>query len=214
MSNNINLVQISGNLGKAPEFKAEVGNGLATFQLAHNRFVPNQGDSSSNGSSSGKAEYSKRTSWFRCVAWGNMAEKVAKLEKGTRVVVTGRLESYSWQDKQGNTQSRVEIVVEDFRLVDTNKAAQSGEASDGDKAEEEQLVQTSFDSAIDEEEAEDEPPIGKRRSTKPAKSEKTATKPQPRPGIISGVSCRSREEANSQPVRMAAKGSRKSQQAK
>jgi single-stranded DNA-binding protein len=62
MNNNINLVQISGNLGKAPEFKAEVGTGLAIFQLAHNRFVPNQGENS------GKAEYSKRTSWFRCVA--------------------------------------------------------------------------------------------------------------------------------------------------
>jgi single-strand DNA-binding protein len=125
MSNNINLVQISGNLGKAPEFKAEVGNGLATFQLAHDCFVPNQAESSSNG----KAEYSKRTSWFRCVAWGNLAEKVAKLEKGAPVLVTGRLESHSWLDKQGNTQSRVEIVVEDFRLVDTNKAAQTGEAS-------------------------------------------------------------------------------------
>jgi single-strand DNA-binding protein len=136
MSNNINLVQISGNLGKAPEFKAEVGSGLATFQLAYNRFVPSQGDGSND--SGGKAEFTKRTSWFRCVAWGNMAEKVAKLEKGARVVVTGRLESHSWQDKQGNTQSRVEIVVEDFKLVDTSKAAQTGEAAVED--EEEQLV--------------------------------------------------------------------------
>jgi single-strand DNA-binding protein len=208
MSNNINLVQISGNLGKAPEFKAEVGTGLATFQLAHNRFIPNQGESS-NGSS-GKAEYSKRTSWFRCVAWGNMAEKVAKLEKGARIVVTGRLESHSWQDKQGNSQSRVEIVVEDFKLVETHKAA-PGEA----EAEEEQLVQATLDSAMEEaEEAEDEPPIGKRRSTKPAKSEKTAEKPQPRPGIISGIPRRSQEEASSQLVRMAAKGSRRSRQTK
>jgi single-strand DNA-binding protein len=210
MSNNINMVQISGNLGKAPEFKAEVGNGLATFQLAHNRFVPNQGESS-NGSS-GKAEYNKRTSWFRCVAWGNMAEKMAKLEKGARVVVTGRLESHSWQDKQGQLQSRVEIVVEDFRLVNSNKAAQTAEASD-EVEEEERLVQATLDNAmVEAEEAEDEPPIGKSRSPKPAKSDKTATKPQPRPGIISGVP--RREEASRQPVRMAAKGSRKGHQAK
>jgi single-strand DNA-binding protein len=211
MSNNINLVQISGNLGKAPEFRSEVGNGLATFQLAHNRFVPSQGDSSHG--SSGKAEYSKRTSWFRCVAWGNMAEKIAKLEKGARIVVTGRLESHSWQDKQGQFQSRVEIVVEDFRLVETNKAAQITEALD--EVEETPLVQATLDSAI-QEEAEDEPPIGKSRSTKPAKSEKAADKPQPRPGIISGVPrrSRSREEAGSQPTRIAAKGNRKSQQAK
>jgi single-strand DNA-binding protein len=209
MSNNINMVQISGNLGKAPEFKAEVGTGLATFQLAHNRFVASQGE---NGSSSGsKAEYMKRTSWFRCVAWGSMAEKVAKLEKGARVVVTGRLESHSWQDKQGQLQSRVEIVIEDFRLVDTSKAAQTGEASD--EVEEVPMLQATLDSAIDEEEeAEDEPPIGKSRSPKPAKSEKAATKPQPRPGIISGVP--RREEASRQPVRMAAKASRKSRQAK
>jgi single-strand DNA-binding protein len=212
MSNNINLVQISGNLGKAPEFKAEVGTGLATFQLAHNRFVPSQTE---NGSTSGgKAEFTKRTSWFRCVAWGSMAEKVAKLEKGARVVVTGRLESHSWQDKQGNLQSRVEIVVEDFQLVDTNKAAQIADAAD--EVEEAPMVQATLDRVVEEEEAEDEPPIGKRRSTKPAKSEKVANKAQPRPGIISGVPprSRSREETSRQPVRMAAKGSRKSRQAK
>jgi single-strand DNA-binding protein len=210
MSNNINLVQISGNLGKAPEFKAEVGTGLATFQLAHNRFVPSQAENSGS-----KAEYSKRTSWFRCVAWGNMAEKVAKLEKGARVVVTGRLESHNWQDKQGNNQSRVEIVVEDFKLVDTNKAAQTGEASE-EVEEEEQLVQATLDSAIkeEEEEAKDEPPIGKRRNAKPAKENKAANKPQPRPGIISGVPRRSQEEASSQSVRMAAKASRKARQVK
>jgi single-strand DNA-binding protein len=207
MSNNINLVQISGNLGKAPEFKAEVGTGLATFQLAHNRFVPNQDDSGG-----GKAEYSKRTSWFRCVAWGSMAEKVAKLEKGARVVITGRLESHSWQDKQGNTQSRVEIVVEDFKLVETSKVAQTAEASD-EVEEEQRLVQTTLDSAI-EEEAEDEPPIGKSRNTKPANSDKTTNKPQPKPGIISGLPCRSREEASSQPVKMAARGGGKSRQIK
>jgi single-strand DNA-binding protein len=206
MSNNINLVQISGNLGKAPEFKAEVGTGLATFQLAHNRFVASQGESS-NGSS-GKAEFTKRTSWFRCVAWGSVAEKVARLEKGARVVVTGRLESHSWQDKQGQLQSRVEIVVEDFKLVETNKAAPTGEASD--EGEEVLIVQATLDRSI-QEEAEEEPPIGKSRNAKPAKA---AAKPQPRPGIISGVSRRSREEASSQPVRLAAKGSRKVRQDK
>jgi single-stranded DNA-binding protein len=140
-----------------------------------------------------------------------MAEKVAKLEKGALVVVTGRLESHSWQDRQGNTQSQVEIVIEDFKLVETNKAAHSAEAAA--EVEEEQLVQATLDSAIEEEEeAEDEPPIGKSRSPKPAKSENAATKPQPRPGIISGVP--RREEASSQPVRMAAKGSRKGPQAK
>jgi single-stranded DNA-binding protein len=143
-----------------------------------------------------------------------MAEKVAQLEKGARVVVTGRLESHSWQDKQGNTQSQVEIVVEDFRLVDISKAAQTVEALD--EAEEVPMVQVTLDSSIEEEEeeTENEPPIGKDRNTKPAKSEKTATKPQPRPGIISGVPRRSREEVSNQPVKMAAKGSRKGHQAK
>jgi hypothetical protein len=73
----------------------------------------------------------------------------------------------AWQDKQGQLQSWVEIVVEDFKLVETNKAAQTGEAED------EQLVQATLDSAMEEAEvAEDEPPIGKSRSTKPAKSDK------------------------------------------
>ncbi|HEX2913753.1 MAG TPA: single-stranded DNA-binding protein [Chloroflexia bacterium] len=107
MNNTINAVQLSGNLGKAPEYRPHTGSGLATFSLANNRYIPRE-----NG------EFEKRTGWFRCVAWGVVAEKVARLEKGARVLVTGRLESREWQDTYGIHHSGIEIVVENIQLLE------------------------------------------------------------------------------------------------
>jgi single-strand DNA-binding protein len=57
----------------------------------------------------------ERTSFFNCVAWKQVAEDAAAiLEKGMRVVVNGRLEQRTYQDKEGKDRSVVEIVVEDI----------------------------------------------------------------------------------------------------
>ena len=105
MANN-NEVRITGNLGKDAEFRPSVGNGLATFSLAYNRYRPTEDG------------YAKMpTNWFRCVAWGKLADKVARLKKGDRVAVVGRLESREWEDTKGVKHSAIEIVVESISLA-------------------------------------------------------------------------------------------------
>lgn len=62
-------------------------------------------------------EKQEKTSFFNCVAWRNLAEDAANvLEKGMRVVVTGRLEQRSYEDKEGNNRSIIELVADEVAL--------------------------------------------------------------------------------------------------
>jgi single-strand DNA-binding protein len=107
-----NEVGLTGNLGKNAEYRPEVGTGLATFSLAYNRYRPSE------------EGYTKSPPmWFRCVAWGDIARKVAGLKKGDRVSLVGRLESREWQDTKGDKHLSIEIVVESIFLATSLKAA-------------------------------------------------------------------------------------------
>jgi single-strand DNA-binding protein len=98
-----NQVKLSGNVGKDAEYHPQIGNGLASFGLAHNRYRPTE------------EGYAKMPAqWFRCVAWGRVAEQVARLKKGQYVSVVGRLESREWKDAKGVEHHSIEIVVERF----------------------------------------------------------------------------------------------------
>jgi single-strand DNA-binding protein len=61
-------------------------------------------------------EQQKKTSYFDCVAWRETAERAADvLEKGLGVIVVGRLEQRSWEDKDtGDKRSKIEVVVDDI----------------------------------------------------------------------------------------------------
>ncbi len=108
MAKEVNSVQLSGNLGKVPEYR-EVGNGMASFSLAVNRFY--RDDKAAQG-------YSKKTSWFRCVAWGPVAKSVLeKLDKGDRVMVQGHLAQSVYLNKAKEKASSVEVVIESFSLL-------------------------------------------------------------------------------------------------
>ncbi len=53
--------------------------------------------------------------FLRCSAWREFAEYVAaSLTKGARVVVTGRLTQRSYQDREGNNGSSLELEVDDI----------------------------------------------------------------------------------------------------
>jgi single-strand DNA-binding protein len=49
------------------------------------------------------------------VAWGTLAENAAtSLAKGTRVVVTGRLDQRSWETAEGDKRSKVEVTADEI----------------------------------------------------------------------------------------------------
>ena len=100
MSNHISLV---GNLTREPELRYTTGGrGVASFGLAVNRRYQSNG------------EWQEQTSFFNIVAWGELGENcAASLEKGARVVVTGRLEQRSWET-DGEKKSTVEVVADEI----------------------------------------------------------------------------------------------------
>jgi single-strand DNA-binding protein len=105
MANNTNSITIVGNITRDPEMRYTAGGtSTATFGVAVNRSWRNQQTN----------EWEERTSFFNVVCWRQLAENVAaSLRKGTRVVVTGRLEQRSWETEQGEKRSVVEVVADE-----------------------------------------------------------------------------------------------------
>ena len=101
MSNNVTLI---GNLVDDPELRfTPSGVALAKLRFAVNRRWRGQ-----------DGEWQEDTSFFTGTVWREQAEAVAEsLQKGTRVIVTGRLEQRSWETEQGDKRSVVEIQIDE-----------------------------------------------------------------------------------------------------
>jgi single-strand DNA-binding protein len=99
-----NQVTVVGNLTREPELRyTPSGAAVAKFGLAVNRSYTNR-----NG------EKVEDTSFFNVNAWRQLAENVAEsLSTGTRVIVTGRLQSRSWETEDGQKRTVVEIEADE-----------------------------------------------------------------------------------------------------
>ncbi len=101
-----NTVTVVGNVTRDPELRfTNSGQATASFGLAVNRRWQNRQTQ----------EWDEQVSFFDVVCWREMAENVSEsLTKGSRVVVTGRLEQRSWEDKNtGDKRSKIEIVADE-----------------------------------------------------------------------------------------------------
>jgi len=98
----VNKVILIGNLGKNPEVRySPAGAAIASFSLATNEMWNNK---------DGQREV--RTEWHRVIAFGKLAEICGQyLTKGKQVYVEGRLQTRSWEDRDGNKMSATEIVA-------------------------------------------------------------------------------------------------------
>ena len=111
---------IVGNITRDPELRSTPsGAQVCSFSVAVNR---NYKDSSGANQES--------VSFIDCTAWGRAGEIIAQYaKKGSGILVSGRLEQRSWEDKEGQKRSRVEIVVEDFNFVGGNAGEGGGNYS-------------------------------------------------------------------------------------
>ena len=108
MARGFSKVIIVGNITRDPELRTTPsGTQVCGFSVAVNRnYKDNSGEQKEN------------VSFFECSAWGKSGEIIAQYaKKGSGILVSGRLEQRSWEDKEGQKRSRVEIVVEDFNFV-------------------------------------------------------------------------------------------------
>ena len=103
---NGNNVTIIGNCTRDPELRfTPSGMAVATFGVAVNRRWQNR---STN-------EWEEAVSFFDVTAWQQLAENVAEsVQKGTRVIVTGRLDQRSWETQDGEKRSKIEIVADEI----------------------------------------------------------------------------------------------------
>lgn len=118
MINNVTLV---GRLTKDPDLRyTSNGTGVATFTLAINRNFTNQ---------AGERE----ADFVQCVIWRKPAETLANYaRKGTLLGVTGRIQTRSYDNQQGQRVYVTEVVAENFQLLEskaTSEQRQSTQAS-------------------------------------------------------------------------------------
>lgn len=99
-----NTVTVVGNLTRDPELRFTTGGkGIASFGLAVNRRYQQNG------------EWQEKVSFFNISAWDTLGENAAaSLTKGTRVIVTGRLEQREYETQQGEKRNVVEIVADEI----------------------------------------------------------------------------------------------------
>ena len=105
MSNG-NHISIVGNLTRDPELRfTPTGQATATFGVAVNRRWQNRQTQ----------EWEEATSFFDVVSWGQLAENAAQsLGRGTRVIVSGRLDQRSWENQEGEKRSKIEITADEI----------------------------------------------------------------------------------------------------
>jgi len=111
----MNSTSITGRLGQDPELRYTTsGKPVTNLSLAN---VTGFGDN-------------RQTHWFTVVAWNGQAEAVCNyLSKGAQIGIEGSLQTRRWVDRDGNSQTSVEIVANrvDFLDSGSRRAAEPAE---------------------------------------------------------------------------------------
>lgn len=115
----INKVILLGNVGRDPEVRYLDKNvAVATFPLA----TTDRSYTLPNGT-----QVPERTEWHNIVAWRNLAELAEKyIRKGRLLYVEGKLQTRTWEGKDGVKRTMVEIVASDIQLLDRREAEARG----------------------------------------------------------------------------------------
>ena len=125
---NGNNVTIVGNLTRDPEMRfTPNGAGQAILGVAvSRRYQDKQG------------EWQEESGFYNVKCWGTLAENAQSLTKGTRVLVTGRLEWRQWENQQGEKRTTIDIVADEvgpslrWARVDVHRNERRSPGFDGD----------------------------------------------------------------------------------
>ena len=136
-----NKVILLGNLTADPETRTTPsGQSVTSFSLAVSRNFRG-----SNG------ERREDTSFINCTAWGQTGETIAKyVTKGRQLLVSGRLQQRSWEDKEtGKRRSAIDVVVEEFSFINDGRNGTNNGASGRGAAAQSASAGSTDDSATD-----------------------------------------------------------------
>ena len=106
MAGSVNKVILIGNLGRDPEVRTmQNGNKVANLNLA----------TSDSWRDKSTGERKEKTEWHRVVIFGNLADIAEKyLKKGSKVYVSGSLQTRKWTDQSGQEKYTTEVVLQGF----------------------------------------------------------------------------------------------------
>ncbi len=105
---NLNKVILIGRLVRDPEMRnTPTGQSVCNFSIATSRFWTNRETN----------EKQEKTEFHNIVTWRRQAEIVSQyLNKGSLVLIEGRLETRSWQNPDGSKHYRTEIIAENIQF--------------------------------------------------------------------------------------------------
>lgn len=108
MADGLNKAILVGNLGVDPELKyTQTSQAVLKLRLATSDSYMNKA-----------GERQQRTEWHTVIVWGNRAEALNKiLSKGRTIGVEGRIQTRSWEDKDGKKRYNTEIVASNVMLL-------------------------------------------------------------------------------------------------
>lgn len=116
----INSVCLVGRLTRDPELKYTGNNvAVASFSLAVNRNFKD-----ANGE--------READFINCVIWRQQAENLANwAKKGALIGITGRIQTRSYENQQGQRVYVTEVVAENFQMLESRAVREGGNANQG-----------------------------------------------------------------------------------
>ncbi len=104
----LNKVQLIGNLGADPDFRSTPsGTSVVSLRVATTESWTNK-----------DGQQEQKTEWHKVVLWGKLAE-IARdyLKKGKQVYLEGRLQTSSWEDREGQKRYTTEVVANQMLML-------------------------------------------------------------------------------------------------
>jgi single-strand DNA-binding protein len=137
---NFNKVILVGRLTRDPESRAlPSGQSVTSFGMATDRFFSDK---------SGQKQ--QQTDFHNIVLFGKLADIASQyLNKGSLVLIEGRLRTRSWKDSAGNNRSRTEIVAERLQLGPKSAGRQNFQAQNQEKETKEDIPVIEEEGEID-----------------------------------------------------------------
>ena len=125
----INRVNITGNLTHNPELRATAG---GTQILAFGVAVNDRRKNPQTG------EWEDVPNFVDCIVFGQRAEAVSRfITKGSKVAIEGKLRFSSWETKDGDRRSKLEVIVDEIEFLSrangqqvTSPAAEAAKVAD------------------------------------------------------------------------------------
>lgn len=118
----INKVTLMGNVTQDPDLRfTPSGSAVLNFSIATNRSYK-AGD-----------DWKDEVTFHNVVVWRNAEQLAKRIQKGTRLILEGRIQNRSWEDtKTGQTRYKTEVSADDVKLIARYKSG-DGDSDGGNQ---------------------------------------------------------------------------------